>query len=73
MTVDEAEDSIAKLLEDTIDVDTWKDNGGSIGSLRGLGGMLIITQTPEAHHRIVGVLRTLRAGGSKEGMDLFQR
>jgi hypothetical protein len=71
MTVEEAEDSITKVLEDTVDVDTWKDNGGSIGSLRGLGGMLIVTQTPEAHRKVAGVLRTLRAGGSKEGMDLL--
>jgi hypothetical protein len=63
-------DSIAKLIEDTVDTDSWKDNGGSIGALRELAGRLVITQTPAAHRKIVALLRTLREGGSKEGTEL---
>src|SRR5207247_10538750 len=32
----EVVDSLIKLIEDTIDQESWKDNGGQIGSLREL-------------------------------------
>jgi hypothetical protein len=30
-----------------VDPDSWEDNGGTTGSLRLLGGIVVITQTPE--------------------------
>lgn len=63
-------DDLEHLIEDTVDADTWMDNGGSTGSLRELGGRLVITQTVATHRKIVALFRTLRAGGSKEGMPL---
>ena len=54
-------DSIVKLLEDTVAADTWKDNGGNIGSLRELSGQLVITQLPENQQKIQDVLDALRA------------
>ncbi|MGC4030359.1 MAG: hypothetical protein QM754_01240 [Tepidisphaeraceae bacterium] len=36
---------------------TWKANGGSIGSVRELGGQLIVTHTPEVHRLIAADLK----------------
>lgn len=69
-TFEEMADNFTKLIEDTVDTDSWKDNGGSVGTVRELAGRLIITQTPSAHRQIVDLLRTLRNGISKEGTEL---
>lgn len=69
-TFQETMDNITRLIEDLVDTDSWKDNGGSIGTIRELGGRLVIGQTPAAHRQIAALLDTLRAGGSKEGTDL---
>jgi hypothetical protein len=69
-TFEEMVESITRLIEDTVDTDSWKDNGGSTGALRELAGRLIVTQTPSGHRQIANLLRTLRAGVSKEGTEL---
>ena len=46
-TRQELVDSIIKLIQDTVANESWKDNGGTVGSLRELSGQLIVTQTPE--------------------------
>ena len=38
----------------------WKDNGGTIGSIRELSGQLIVTQTPENQRALVRLLEQLR-------------
>jgi type II secretory pathway component GspD/PulD (secretin) len=53
-------ESIIKLIQDTVASDTWKDNGGAIGSIRELQGQLIVTQTPENQRALVGLLEKLR-------------
>jgi hypothetical protein len=67
---EEAVESLVKIIEDTVVTETWKDEGGSIGSIREFAGRLLITQTPEAHRRVVDLLRAIRAGGGKEGIEL---
>jgi hypothetical protein len=69
-TFEEMVESITRLIEDAVDTDSWKDNGGSAGAIRELAGRLIITQTPSGHRQIVNLLRTLRAGVSKDGTEL---
>jgi hypothetical protein len=56
----DAIDSITKMIEDTIDTDSWRDNGGSIGSLREFAGLLIVSNTTEAHQKIKAFLERLR-------------
>jgi type II secretory pathway component GspD/PulD (secretin) len=56
----EPADSLIKLLQDTVSSESWKDNGGSLGSLRELSGQLVVTQTPENQRRISDVLDELR-------------
>ncbi|HLL88354.1 MAG TPA: hypothetical protein VK324_03540 [Tepidisphaeraceae bacterium] len=58
----EAADAIPNLILTTVASDTWRDNGGTIGALTGLNGQLIVTQTPENHRQLEGLLRQLRAG-----------
>ena len=50
---------LAKLITDTIDADSWKDNGGAIGIMRQLHGALIITQTGQNQNAIATFLRQL--------------
>ncbi|MGF1635215.1 MAG: hypothetical protein ACFCVE_15290 [Phycisphaerae bacterium] len=53
-------DQIILLIQETIDSNSWRDNGGTIGSLRELNGQLIVTQTPENLTRLSGLLEQLR-------------
>jgi type II secretory pathway component GspD/PulD (secretin) len=56
-------DEIKKYITDNVDTNTWKDNGGDVGSISSspLRAVLLITQTPEAHRKIQSVLDSLRA------------
>ena len=53
-------DSIIKLITSTIAPDSWRDAGGSVGSITELSGQLIVTQTPENQRALVGLLEQLR-------------
>ena len=59
-TRQELVEAITKLIQDTVASDSWKDNGGNIGSLRELNGQLIVTQTPENQRSLVKLLDQLR-------------
>lgn len=59
-TRQELVDEIIQLIQDTIASDSWKDNGGSVGSVRELQGQLIVTQTPENQRQLVRLLEQLR-------------
>jgi general secretion pathway protein D len=59
-TRQELVEAIIKLIQDTVASDTWKDNGGNVGSIRELGGQLIVTQTPENQRALVKLLDQLR-------------
>ncbi len=45
-------DELIKGLVDSIEPDSWRDAGGTMGSIRELQGQLIITQSERAHQRI---------------------
>ena len=55
-------ESLVKLITETIDPDTWRDAGGTTGSIREFGGRLIIIQTAEAHTRIAALIDKLEKG-----------
>ena len=59
-TRQELVDQITKLVTDTVQSDSWRDNGGNVGSLRELQGQLIVTQTPENQHSLMNLLEQLR-------------
>ncbi|MCE2966685.1 MAG: hypothetical protein ACK5WB_13940 [Phycisphaerales bacterium] len=51
---------IVQLMQDTISPDSWRDNGGDVGSIQEHNGSLIITTTPRNHQQISGLLGKLR-------------
>ena len=53
-------DNVIRLIEDTVAPDSWKDNGGTIGSIRELSGVVIVTQSAENHKMIASILSQLR-------------
>jgi hypothetical protein len=59
-TWQEVVDEIVRLIAEIVEPDSWRDAGGSVGSLREMGGRLIITQTPHAMERIEWLLDRLR-------------
>ena len=56
----ESADALTTLLTDSINSDSWRDNGGNVGSVREMMGLLIITQTPDNHRKIEALLDLLR-------------
>ncbi len=51
---------IIDILQQNVDFEGWRDNGGETGTLQELNGSLIITNTPRNHREIVGLLSKLR-------------
>ncbi|HVT87293.1 MAG TPA: hypothetical protein VHD56_00420 [Tepidisphaeraceae bacterium] len=48
-------DRVVELLQDLVDRDSWRDNGGNTGSIRIFGTVLVIAQT-HANHQAIGKL-----------------
>ncbi len=57
---EELVEQIRTIIEDTVDPDGWRNAGGSTGSMQELNGNLIITNTPQNHAQIEGLLSELR-------------
>jgi hypothetical protein len=56
-------DSVERLkliITETVDPASWRDAGGTVGSIREFNGQLVVTQTPVAHDRIAKLLQDLR-------------
>lgn len=64
-TTNEYVEELVTYIRDTIDPDSWRDNGGSVGSLRYWSGRLWIEQTPANHNRIEQRLEEIRAEFAK--------
>jgi hypothetical protein len=60
--LDEQVGNIVTLIQDTVDASSWKEQGGTIGSIRSLGKNLVITQTTDNHKQIGTLLSQLRVG-----------
>ena len=53
-------DQIVTLIQDIVDPESWRDNGGAVGSVRELSGQLIVTQTPKNLRALQALLEQLR-------------
>jgi hypothetical protein len=60
MSRQECIDSLLYLIKELVYADSWRDNGGDTGAIHELGGLLIVTQTPEVHLKLQLLLRNLR-------------
>ena len=56
----ESVDRLSRLIQDQIAPDSWRDAGGTIGSIHDFDGMLIVVTLPEYHRQIVELLERLR-------------
>ncbi|MGD9691239.1 MAG: hypothetical protein AB7G17_00180 [Phycisphaerales bacterium] len=53
-------DQIIRIVQENVDFEGWRDNGGTTGIIQELNGNLIITNTAANHRSIVGLLSQLR-------------
>ncbi len=53
-------DQIVRIIQENVDFEGWRDNGGTTGIIQELNGNLIITNTAANHRSIVGLLSQLR-------------
>jgi hypothetical protein len=60
LTHDDRVARVTSLVQETVDPESWRDAGGTVGAIRELGGQLIVTQTPENQEQVARVLETLR-------------
>jgi general secretion pathway protein D len=51
---------ITQIIEQNVDFNGWRNNGGDTGMIQELNGSLIITNTPRNHREITGLLSKLR-------------
>ena len=58
----DAEDRLLQIITESVDVESWRDNGGAVGSIRTWAGRLVIHQTAENHEKIESLLASLRKG-----------
>ena len=68
-TQEEVIEEITTLLRETVDPDSWRDNGGTLGALREWAGRLFITQTPENHRKTEEILTMLYDASAAGGLD----
>jgi beta-lactamase regulating signal transducer with metallopeptidase domain len=55
-------EQITSLIQETVEPDLWRDNGGNVAAIRELSGQLIITATAQMHEQIAHLLTQLREG-----------
>jgi hypothetical protein len=60
MSADDAVNQITQTIENSVEPDSWRDNGGSVGNIHEFAGLLIITTGTESHRRIKALLDQLR-------------
>lgn len=53
---------LVNTMEKSVDPDSWRVNGGTIGNIRVFAGRLVVWQTPENHRQLAAFLKTLRSG-----------
>lgn len=61
----QAIETLVRLLEDTVETESWKDNGGLAGRALEMNGRLVITQTWPTHEKVAMFLGALRSSGIK--------
>ncbi|HEX5243090.1 MAG TPA: hypothetical protein VFW23_07465 [Tepidisphaeraceae bacterium] len=62
-TRQECVDSLIKLITDSVSPDSWRDAGGSIGAIKEINGVLVVTQSVQSQKEIEALLSGLRQHG----------
>jgi hypothetical protein len=58
--VEERTDEVRSRILEAIEVESWYDNGGDVGSIMMYGRLLLVQHTPETHEQINAFLATTR-------------
>jgi hypothetical protein len=58
----EVEDELARIIVETVEPESWRDNGGTVGSIRYFAGWFLVTQNFEGHRKVERLLHELRQG-----------
>jgi hypothetical protein len=53
-------DELITLISEFVDPDSWQDNGGTVGSMRGIGALLVVAQSEQNHGKIAQLLDEIR-------------
>lgn len=59
-TLQERTEDLIRIITSNIDTPSWLENGGDVGKIQQFQGNLIVTQTPNNHRAVVGLLSRLR-------------
>jgi len=51
---------ILYMIRSTIEPESWRENGGTVGSLREFGGQIVVTHIPRVHRKLMNLLAQLR-------------
>jgi hypothetical protein len=60
-TTVEVLEQLIQLIQETVNADSWRENGGIEGSIREIGGLLFVEQRPARHDDIARILNGLAA------------
>ncbi len=61
----DAIDKLVRLIQEQVDADTWRDNGGTAGSISILGRRMVVTQTPATITKVEKLLQELEKDDAK--------
>lgn len=61
---DPGAERLVNTIEKSVDPDSWRVNGGTIGNIRVFAGRLVIWQTPENHRNLAAFLKTVRGNNN---------
>ncbi len=53
-------EDLLTLIRNTIEPESWRENGGIVAAIAEMGGQLVVTQTASAHEEVQDLLRKLR-------------
>ncbi|MBN1514039.1 MAG: hypothetical protein JXB13_18625, partial [Phycisphaerae bacterium] len=53
-------EDLMELIRNTIEPESWRDEGGTVAAIAELNGQLVVTQTSSAHAQIADLLEKLR-------------
>ena len=59
---EQAIETLTRMITEYVAPESWRDNGGTLGSVRDFNGRLMITATPDMHDDIAALLELLRKG-----------
>ena len=57
---EQREADLVHLITESVQPESWREAGGTVGAIRMIGGQMIVTQTEDAHRMIQSILQQLR-------------